>query len=131
MNTIDRITLYVAGLGAMLTAGAFMVSASVGVGALVGAAVSLADFLVIRWVAARMMAVGEKARAILSLVLVLKMSVLLGGCAAILFTGRVDPFGFMVGIGAMVLGVLFGGVHEHFAAPTAPPSSVSPHPEGE
>jgi hypothetical protein len=129
MTTIDRITSYVAGLGALLTAGAFMVSTSAGIGALAGAAVSIADFLIIRFVAARMMVAGEKARAILSLVLVGKMTLLLGVCAAILFYGRVNAFGFMVGIGAMVLGVLLGGIHEHLGA--APSPAVSSPTEGE
>lgn len=130
MTTIDRITAYVAGLGALLTAGAFVVSTSVGVGALAGAAVSIADFLVIRWVAARMLGAGEKAKTILSLVLVGKMSLLLGACAVILFYGRVNALGFMVGIGAMVLGVLIGGVHEYLGSPSAP-ATVSSPPEGE
>jgi hypothetical protein len=130
MTTIDRITTYVAGLGVLLTAGAFLVSASVGVGALAGAAVSIVDFLAIRWIAARMMAAGEKARAVLALVLVGKMALLLGGCAAILFVGHVSALGFMVGIGAMVLGVLLGGVHGHLSAPDAPDAVSSPS-EGE
>jgi hypothetical protein len=131
MTAIDRITSYVAGLGALLTAGAFVVSTSVGIGALAGAAVSLGDFLIIRWVAARMMSAGEKARAILSLVLVGKMSLLLGACAAILFYGHVNAVGFMIGIGAMVLGVLGGGVHEYLGTPSTPVSAVSSPSEGE
>lgn len=135
MNAIDRITTYVVVLGVLLTVGAFLVSSSVGVGALAGAAVSIGDFLVIRWVAARMMRAGEKARTILSLLLVGKMSLLLGACAAILFYGHVDAVGFMVGIGAMVLGVLGGGVHEHLIAPPSDDSDLGPAatspPEGE
>src|SRR5204863_61564 len=106
------------------------VSASIGVGALAGAAVSVADFLVIRWIAARMMSAGEKAKTVLTLVLVGKMTLLLGLCAALLFTAHVNAVGFMVGIGAMVLGVLFGGVHEHLAAPASTELSPSPS-EGE
>jgi hypothetical protein len=122
MKALDRITLYVAALGLVLTAGAFVASARVGMGALAGTIVSVVDVAVIRWLAARMLAAGEKARAILSLLVVGKMTLLLGVCAALLFVAHVDAVGFAFGITALVLGVLVGGVHEHL---TAPPSDAS------
>ena len=128
MTLIDRITTYVAALGVVLCVVAFAISIDLGIGALVGAAVSIANWLIIRFVGARLVASGARGRTVLSLVLVSKMTLVLGACAAILWTGRVDPGGFMIGIGAMVLGVVFGGMHEALQPPALTAQAATAQP---
>lgn len=119
MKAIDRITSTVTVLGGLLSAGSFVISNEVGFGALAGALVAIADWLIIRWIGQRMLAVGDRARTVLSLVLIGKMGLVFAACAVILSSGLVSPVGFMIGIGALVLGVLGGAVREMLAAPAA------------
>ncbi len=116
MKIIDRITTYVAAFGVLLSASAFVLSVEVGTGALVGAAIAIADWLVTRFLGRKIVAAGEGARSMLSLALVTKMGAVLGACAIVLWSGRVSALGFMIGIGAMVLGTIAGGLHESFTA---------------
>jgi hypothetical protein len=112
MKMIDRITTYVAAFGVLLSALAFFLSSEVGIGALAGATIAIGDWLVTRFLGGRILAAGERARTVLSLALVSKMALVLGACAAVLWTGRINALGFMIGMGAMVLGVIVGGLHE-------------------
>lgn len=123
MKMIDRITTYVAAFGVLLSALAFVVSTEVGIGALAGAAIAIADWMVTRWLGARILAAGEKARTLLSLALVSKMALVLGACGLVLWSGRVSALGFMIGIGAMVLGVIVGGLHESLSTAQGPVST--------
>jgi len=116
MKTIDRITTYVAAFGVLLSALAFAMSVDVGIGALAGATIAIADWVVTRFLGARILAAGERGRTVLSLALVSKMALVLGACGLVLWSNRVSPLGFMIGIGAMVLGVIVGGLHETFAS---------------
>lgn len=132
MKTIDRITTYVAAFGVLLSVLAFFVSTEVGIGALAGSAIAIGDWLATRFLGARILAAGDRARTVLSLALVSKMALVLGACGAVLWTNRVSPLGFMIGIGAMVLGVVVGGLHESLAtasssdgaAPALPPTEI-------
>jgi hypothetical protein len=119
MNQIDRITTYVAALGVLLSALAFAISVEVGLGALVGAAIAIADWLVTRFLGARILAAGERGRTVLSLALVSKMTLVLGACAAVLWSERVSPLGFMIGISAMFVGVVAGGLRSTLSAAPA------------
>jgi len=116
MKQIDRITTYVAALGVLLSALAFAISVEVGLGALVGAAIAIADWLVTRFLGARILAAGERGRTFLSLALVSKMTLVLGACAAVLWSERVSPLGFMIGISAMFVGVVVGGLRSTLSA---------------
>lgn len=122
MKIIDRITTYVAAFGVLLSALAFAMSTEIGIGALAGASIAIGGWLVTRFLGARILAAGERGRTLLSLALVSKMTLTLGACAAVLWTGRVSPLGFMIGIGAMVFGVIAGGLHESMSAAAAQPS---------
>jgi hypothetical protein len=126
MRTIDRITTYVAAFGVLLSVAAFAVSTEVGIGALAGATIAIADWLVTRLVGARLLSGGDRGRTMLSLVLVSKMTLVLGACAAVLWSGHVSALGFVIGISAMVVGVIAGGVHESLAAPVAPTETRPP-----
>ncbi len=126
MKIIDRITTYVAAFGVLLSTLAFVVSYEAGIGALVGAAIAVGDWLVTRFLGARLLAAGERARSILSLALVSKMSLVLGACGVVLWSGRFSPLGFMIGISAMVLGVIVGGLHESLSSPTVSNEGAAP-----
>lgn len=127
MRTIDRITTYVAAFGVLLSVLAFFVSTEVGIGALAGASIAIGDWLFTRLLGAKLLAAGDRGRTVLSLALVSKMALVLGACGAVLWTNRISPLGFMIGIGAMVLGVIVGGLHESLSTPDAalstPPES--------
>ena len=117
MTAIDRITTYVAAFGVLLSAVAFVVSVDVGIGALAGATIAIGAWLVTRLLAARLLAAGDRGRTLVSLALVSKMALVLLACAAVLSTGRVNVLGFIIGISAMVIGVVVGGLHDSLAAP--------------
>lgn len=119
MKIIDRITTYVAAFGVLLSAVAFAISVDVGIGALAGAAIAIGDWLVTRFLGARILAAGDRGRTVLSLALVSKMGLVLGACALVLWTNRISPLGFMIGIGAMVLGTIVGGLHETLSSSTS------------
>jgi hypothetical protein len=130
MKIIDRITTYVAAFGVLLSVASFFVSATVGIGALVGAAIAIADWMATRFLGGRLLAAGDRGRSILSLALVTKMSAVLGVVGAVLWSGRVNTLGFMIGLGAMVLGTIVGGLHESMSSASAAPQPALP-PENE
>ena len=119
MTTIDRTTTYVAAFGVLLSALAFVASVHAGVGALVGAVIALLDWVALRFLGQRMLASQGGGRTMLSLALIAKMGLVLGVCAAVLMTRRIDPIGFLVGISALAAGVLVGSFHQALSAPAS------------
>ncbi len=126
MRQIDRITTYVAAFGVLLSVAAFFVSTEVGIGALSGAAIAIGDWLVTRLLGRRLLAAGDSGRTILSLTLVGKMTAVLLACALVLASGRVSALGFLIGISAMVLGVVFGGLADARAPSATAAGDVQP-----
>jgi hypothetical protein len=83
---------------------------TVGAGAIVGAVVATLDALAITWLASRIVdGAGFVSRGLASALLGAKLVVLLGVCWALLARWGVDPFGFSIGLGALVLGMLYTG----------------------
>lgn len=119
MTFQDRIPLYVAGFAAVLVAVGFVAGSEVGIGALAGAAVALLNAFALRWLVTAMMKVDAARRAGLSILLMGKTAVVLAVSAAVLFFGGVDPIGFAIGIGALVLGLVAGSIHFTFSQPAA------------
>jgi len=111
MTFQDRIPLYVGAFGAILVAVCFMVSASVGIGALAGAGVALVNAFAMRWLVSAAIKSDPAKRASVSLLLMTKTGLILGLSAIALCFGRVDPIGFALGIGALVLGLVVGASH--------------------
>jgi hypothetical protein len=97
--------LVLAGLASVLG------GASVGIGAAVGGVVATLDAWAITWLASRIVnGAGFIGRGFAAGLLGAKLVVLLAVCWALLARWGVDPLGFSVGLGALVLGMLYSGV---------------------
>lgn len=105
-----HIPRYVAITGVVLVALAFVIGGvSIGLGAAVGAVVSLADAWAVTWLVGRMVSGdGMTGRGLAATMLGVKLFILLGLCWALLARWSVDPVGFCVGLGALVVGTLLG-----------------------
>jgi hypothetical protein len=117
MTFQDRIPLYVAVFAAILVAIGFAAGVSVGVGAVAGAAVAMANAFALRWLVGAITKADPSKRTSVSLLLMLKTGAILAISAGILFFGHVDPIGFALGIGALVLGLVVGSVHFSLSQP--------------
>jgi len=102
---------YVAVAALMLTGLAFVLGgASIGIGAAIGGVVAALDAWAITWLASRIVSgAGVIDRGFAAALLGAKLVVLLAVCWALLARWGVDPLGFSVGLGALVLGMLYSG----------------------
>jgi len=102
---------YVA-VAAVVLAGLALVlgGASIGTGAAVGGLVATLDAWAITWLASRIVGgAGFLSRGFAAALLGAKLVILLSVCWALLARWGVDPLGFSVGLGALVLGMLYSG----------------------
>ena len=107
-----QIPRYVIITGLVLTALAFVLGGvDIGVGAAVGTVVSILDALALTWLTSRMV-VGASfiTQGFAAGLLGAKLFALLAVCWALLARWAVNPIGFCVGLGALVLGMLLGAV---------------------
>ncbi len=95
----------------VLTGLAFVLGGgSVGMGAAIGGIVAGLDAWAITWLASRIVSgAGFLDRGFAAGLLGAKLVVLLAVCWALLARWGVDPIGFSVGLGALVLGMLYSG----------------------
>ncbi|MGB8221917.1 MAG: hypothetical protein WCF10_04980 [Polyangiales bacterium] len=95
----------------VLTGLAFVLGGvSVGIGAIAGGVVGVLDAWAITWLASHIVgAAGFISRGFAAALLGAKLVVLLAVCWALLARWGVDPLGFSVGLGALVLGMLYSG----------------------
>ena len=102
---------YVAVVALALTGLAFVLGGvSIGLGAAAGGAVATLDAWAITWLASRIVSgAGFINRGFAAALLGAKLVVLLVVCWALLARWGVDPLGFSVGLGALVLGMLYSG----------------------
>lgn len=111
-HMLRRITAYVVGASVLLAAIAFALGGMhMGIGAMVGGGVAIANWFAMRWVAQRLLNASDQGKAIWGTLLALKMGALLAITWAILSTGVVDPTGFTIGLSGLVLGALGGALH--------------------
>lgn len=111
-STLNRITLHVALACAALTGLALVLGGvALAIGALVGGLVAVANWMAMRWVGRRLMVANDRGRIVWGTLLATKMAVLMAVVWAILSTGLVDPTGFSIGLGGLVVGVLTGTFH--------------------
>jgi hypothetical protein len=103
----------------VLVAAGFAVGVSTGLGALAGAAVAIANALALRWLVGAMLEADPAKRAGTSFTLLAKTAVVLALSAALLFSTHIDPVGFAIGIGALVLGLVLGSAHHNLTAAPA------------
>ena len=119
----ERITQVVAISGAALTVLAFTLwGVRGGLGAFAGALVAMANWGVIRWVSIRITDQHVQRKNKLFLLLGLKTAGLMALCWILLAKVGLDPKGFMIGIGALVAGIVIGPLSLS-EKPSAPPSS--------
>ena len=77
---------------------------------MVGGVVAVLDAWALTWLAVRIVSgAGFMSRGFAALLLGVKLVLLLGICWALLASFDIDPVGFSLGIGALVLGMLYGG----------------------
>ena len=108
-HILNRITIYIAAFGALLSAFAFLVAGPVtGVGAVVGASIALLNWLALRWVISRVRRGSTRTRTGLMILLVLKMAALIALSWALITRWDVDALGFAIGTSSLVAGLLLG-----------------------
>ena len=103
---------YVAVAALVLVGLAFVLGGPVvGTGALVGGVVATLDAWAITWLAKRIVTgAGFISSGVAAGLLGVKLVTLLAVCWALLARWGADPLGFSVGLGALVIGMLFAGV---------------------
>ncbi|MBZ0116517.1 MAG: hypothetical protein K8H88_05975 [Sandaracinaceae bacterium] len=127
-RALDRIARYVGLSGALLSAIAFLLGgAALGAGALVGAAMALANWQAVRWLGKQLLKANDKGKMIWGTLLAVKMTAVLVIVWLVLSTGWVDPVGFAIGMSALVVGALIGA----FTSALAPEPSGSSEPASE
>jgi hypothetical protein len=110
--TFRRITLYVVAASALLTALSFALGGlTMGIAAAVGGALAVGNWMSMRWVGRRLVVANDKGRMVWGGLLAVKMLALMLIAWGILATGVVDPMGFTIGLGGLVLGILAGAFH--------------------
>ena len=130
--TFRRITAYVVGASVALTLASLLFSgATTAIGAAVGGALAVANWFAMRFVGKRLLVANDKGRMVWGGLLGLKMLVLMIVAWAVLATGVVDPIGFSVGLGSLVLGILAGAFHAAAFQPGAVSSSAASTQDGE
>lgn len=102
---------HVAVAALVLTGLAFVLGGvGIGIGAAVGGIVATLDAWAITWLASRIVnGAGFIGRGFAAGLLGAKLVVLLAVCWALLARWGVDPLGFSIGLGALVLGMLYSG----------------------
>ena len=120
----ERITQVIVLSGvALVVLGFTLWGAQGALGAFAGALVAMANWGVIRWVSLRITGLPEQSRGRLFLLLGLKTAALMGVCWLLLTEVAVHPKGFMIGIGALVIGIV--------VAPLTLSEKVDPNPHEE
>lgn len=106
-----RTPRHVAVAAIALTGLAFVLGGgTIGVGAAVGGILATLDAWAITWLAGRIVSGASFiSRGFAAALLGAKLVVLLAVCWALLGRWGVDPLGFSVGLGALVLGMLYSG----------------------
>lgn len=112
-------SVFVVGLGIVLTGGVFAVAGpSAAKSAAIGAALSVINWYLLRYLVGRVVSAGPRGKAGVLLAVFLKMGALMGLIALLLFLGVVEPIAFTVGLSALAGGLLFGSIL-HIAGGTA------------
>ena len=103
---------HVAAAAVVLAGLAFVLGgAKVGTGAVIGGVVAVIDAWAITWLAHRIVTgAGAISSGMAAGLLGVKLIALLGVCWALLSRWSVDALGFSVGLGALVVGMLYTGI---------------------
>lgn len=95
---------------ALVSLGFLLGGTEVGVGAIAGGVIAVLDAWALTWLAVRVVTgAGFMGTGFAAALLGVKLFLLLGVCWAVLARFHVDAVGFSLGLGALVLGMLYGG----------------------
>lgn len=111
-RSLDLITTYVAMLGALASAGAWLaLGTSVGIGALVGSGLAIANWLGLRWLLTRLLASGTRSKTGFMVLLGVKTLAFMAIVSLLVVRGTVSPLGLVIGLSALVIGLVAGALH--------------------
>jgi hypothetical protein len=111
-RTIDLVTTWIRRLALPMILVAWLTGGGdAAIGALGGAVLALANWTVIRRIALEVVTASDAARARMAFLLVVKTGVI--GALVMLFARVFDATGLLLGVSAMVVGVLAGAMHAH------------------
>lgn len=117
-QTSARLGSFVAATGVLVALGAQLLSGPhAALSAAVGAALALGNFHAWRWLVGRMLARRVQSGPPLTLLLVVKAALGLGGVALLLAVGAVAPVPFLFGLGSLFLGLVAGSAWLAIAEP--------------
>lgn len=95
---------------ALVALGFLLGGTAVGTGAIVGGVIAVLDAWALTWLAVRVVSgAGFMGKGFAAALLGVKLVLLLGICWAVLARFDVNAVGFSLGLGALVLGMLYGG----------------------
>jgi hypothetical protein len=108
---LDRMAIAIGAIGGFSSAVTFLLAGVwVGFSAAVGAGLALGNFFLYRWIGGRIVGGGIRKQSAFSVLLALKMSLLMGLVYLLIARHWVDPLGFVLGLSALVLGLLAGSI---------------------
>ena len=108
-QTAERMSVFIVGLGVILSAGTYAFSGPVaGRSATIGAGLAVVNWYLLRFLVVRITRSSSRAKAGLSALVMLKMGALMGLISLMVAAGWVQPIAFIVGMSALVGGLLFG-----------------------
>lgn len=113
----NRITGYVIGASALMVLVALLVGGlPMAFGATVGGLYAVLNWLAMRWLGKRLMVANDRGRLLWATLLGAKMVIAMLVVWGIMSTGVVDPVGFLIGLGGLVLGILGATFHAALAS---------------
>lgn len=108
-RTAESMSVFIVGLGLALTVGAYGYAGGVaGRSAGIGAVIACVNWFLLRFLVGRVISGSVKVKAGLVFAVLLKMGALMGLIALLIAAGWVEPIAFVVGLSALVGGLLFG-----------------------
>lgn len=117
--TFRRITFHVVGASVLLTLATLLLGGvTMAIGAAAGGALAVVNWYAMRFVGRRLVIANDKGRMVWGGLLGVKMLALMIIAWAVLATGVVDPMGFSVGLGSLVVGILAGAFHAAASQPS-------------
>ena len=108
-QTAERMSAFIIGLGVILAAATYLVSGPVaGRSAAIGAGLAVVNWYLLRFLVIRITRGSARAKAGMTALVMLKMGALMGLISLMVAAGWVQPIAFIVGMSALVGGLLFG-----------------------
>ncbi len=87
--------------------------------AAVGAAIAVANYYAYQWIADHITRGSVRKRAGVSLLMITKMLIIFGLITALIMFRWVDPIGLIIGLSALVVGLLSGSIRYFFNTQTS------------